>query len=259
MREEIEPMSDIELIRNDLAQSAAALRTQPLLLIITLGLGLAPVLLVGPLGILNLPVVIFEAGFVGTQRIWFLRAVRGKQLRNDEIWPLTRAFIGRMVVLGLVTGILASVVILPVLLLNAARLYQGGETLPTFPPSFLLAAVIVTLVVDVALTFVVPALSFTTKSVREAFRIGFRMIGETWPGSALYVLTPGILASSLGVALPPSVMGRGGLLVVGALGAVLGLLFKGAIAALYLRLRPETGDDGSAYSGPGGEAPQAGL
>jgi hypothetical protein len=234
-------MAEADLIRNDLAQSAAALSAQPLLVGITVGLVLAPVLLSGPIAIFALPIALFEVGFVGTQRIWFLRAFRGKPFGTDEIWPLSVRFFGRLFVLGVVTSLVASLLVIPVVVL--AQLPRPGDLLPG---SFVIAAAVVTLVIDVALTFVVPALCYTTRSVREGFRIGFGTIRDTWPRSVLYVLTPGIAATLPALLLGPESFTLLGRVVLGVLGALLALWFKGAIAAYYLRLHPETPDDGAA-------------
>ena len=237
-------MAQADVIRDDLAQSAAALSAQPLLVVITVGLVLAPVLLSGRLEILAVPLALFQVGFWATQRIWFLRAFRGKPFGTDEIWPLSLVFFGRMLVLGIATACAASLLVLPVVL--TSPLPQPGEPLPA---SFVFMGVVIALLVDVALTFVVPALSYSTRSVREAFEIGFKMIVDTWPKSALYVLTPGIAATlPAGLLGSSSVIGRIALAIIG---AMLALWFKGAIAAYYLRLRPDTPDNGSAHSSGG--------
>lgn len=235
-------MAQADLIRNDLAQSAAALSAQPLLVAITLGLLLVPLLLSGPIAILALPFALFEVGFVGTQRIWFLRAFRGQPFRTDEIWSLSVRFFGRMFVLGVVTSLLAALVVFPVVFVT-----QVPGRLVALPMSFVMAGAVVTLLVDVALTFVVPALAYTTRSVREAFRIGFGTIRETWPRSALYLLTPGIAATLPALLLGPDSFSLIGRVTLGLVGAMLALWFKGAIAAYYLRLHPETPDDGAAH------------
>ena len=46
------------------------------------------------------------------------------------------------------------------------------------------------LTLDVALTFVTPALAFRTRRVGEAVSLGLRMIRSDWPSCAAYVLAP---------------------------------------------------------------------
>ena len=126
-----------------------------------------------------LPVTIVMAGFAGTQRVWLCRLYEGNAFSSREIWPLTRSFIGRFVLLGAEIFI---AVILPITVLSIV-LYRAGA-----PVGVLIAAnIIVGLVTDVLLTFVVPALALTTKSVHHAWRLGLAMIRHTWPTSAWYI------------------------------------------------------------------------
>jgi hypothetical protein len=62
------------------------------------------------------------------------------------------------------------------------------------------------------------------------------MIAATWPRSAWYVLTPGLVFTSFGYFLPR----RSASILVAGVGATIALWFKGAIAAFYLRAHPET-------------------
>jgi hypothetical protein len=89
---------------------------------------------------------------------------------------------------------------------------------------------------DVALTFVVPALALTTRSVREALRIGMAMVRDAWPMSAWYVLAPGltltVLSNIADYAYRPNEALQVTLVVST---AILALLAKGAIVAFYVR------------------------
>jgi hypothetical protein len=172
-------------------------------------------------------------GFPGAQRVWYLRAFRGDVLDAAEVWPITRAFFGRFFVLGLAT----LVVTVPAALVSLA--ISGDGRIACFvATSFLL---------DIVLTFVTPALAYTTRSVGEAVRIGIGTIGREWPRSTWYVLTPGIAGSALVWIVPADLFGDGGSIAVAIGAALLALWFKGAIAAFYLRRHPETGDTGAAY------------
>ena len=120
--------------------------------------------------IISLPAELFLAGFVGTQRIWYLRAFRGDQFDTTEIWPLSWAFFLRYAALAIVT----LVHFLPVLVV--AHIAHGAARI------LIIAAGAVAL--DVALTFVTPALAYSTAELGEAWRIGRSMIREGWPVTA---------------------------------------------------------------------------
>jgi hypothetical protein len=102
--------------------------------------------------------------------------------------------------------------------------------------------------VDFLLTFVTPALAYSTRSVPSALSIGLTLIRQTWPRSALYVLCPPLALNALNYMFPV-----GGVIVhsiVTAAVVLTGLLAKGAIAAFYLRERGSYSEDGAAYIGP---------
>src|SRR5438309_2286221 len=117
--------------RADLAQSGAVWTRNPGLPLATLALAVASELLVrldgrvayGPLGLVSAALM---AGWVGTQRIWYLRAFRSERISGRELVSLTAAFLPRFVVLGaLVT--LPNLVLITVL----ARLWPDPRTLLT--------------------------------------------------------------------------------------------------------------------------------
>src|SRR3989442_10207954 len=60
----------------------------------------------------------------------------------------------------------------------------------------------VAIAMDFALTFVTPALAFTTRSAWRALGIGLAMIRQTWPRSALYVLCPPLALSVMNYIFP---------------------------------------------------------
>jgi hypothetical protein len=216
------------VFRGDLRRSLEAIGIAPMLTVLTVGLQIA-FYISGPIIFLGLPLLLFEAGFVGTQRVWFERIYRGDHLGGREIVPLTRSFIGRFVVLGLLTSVAAS----PFLLLA----HPPHERLQT---GWAIVVVALFLVLDIGLTFVVPALSLTTRSVRDALRIGLLMIKKAWPTSAWYLLTPGLTLVLLSNAVrlssyKPNLALR---IALVASTTVLAVWFKGAIVAFYLRQPP---------------------
>ena len=159
------------------------------------------------------------------QRIWFLRVWRGSVLELHEIVPFTWRFIGRYVVLGFVAGL---VLCIPFLTANAIFGANDRGAVIAF-------GVALGVLGDIWLTFVTPTLAFTTRSVRHALGIGTRMLRTMWPGCAWYALTPGLVLASFGYLLPQRIAA----IPLAAVGAVVALWFKGAVAAFYLRVHPE--------------------
>lgn len=216
------------VFRGDLRRSVEAIGQAPMLVVLTFGLHVA-LYISRPIVFIAAALFLVEAGFVGTQRVWFARIYRGDHVSGREIVPLTGSFIGRFVFLGLLMSIAAS----PFVLLA----HPPHERLQV---GWAIVVVAVLLVVDIALTFVVPALALTTRSVSDALRIGLLMIKATWPTSAWYLVTPGLTLVLLSNAVQlssysPNVALR---IVLIASTAVLAVWFKGAIVAFYLRQPP---------------------
>src|SRR5207247_4816276 len=99
---------------------------------------------------------------------------------------------------------------------------------------------------DVLATFVVPALAFSVRRVREAIPLGLRTLRSEWPACAWYAIAPPILALVLSYDLLRRVMGetaaRG---ITLAIGSLVALMLKGAVALFYLRRHPEVGPNGA--------------
>ena len=85
------------------------------------------------------------------------------------------------------------------------------------------------------------------KPPATAWRIGRTTIREAWPLSSWYVLAPGIVSLALARLIPGSEAGKVALTVLCVLLGMVALLFKGAVAAFYLRLHPDVGSSGAAY------------
>ena len=230
--------------RDDLRLALAAWRRFPWLPAVSVGLAAVGQLPEEPVFLaLVLVSLMVTVGWVGTERICYLRAFRGKQIRVGELWRLTRAFLGRYAVLGMVVAvpliaILIGVAITDTLTGSPSERWLGG---------FLVAMYVIFAFVDFALTFVTPALAFSTRRVRRALAIGLGMIRSEWPSSAWYVLVPPLAAVSIAQILTrTSDVGIGVQLLTSAFATLLNLWFKGATAAFYLR-RHEVGDDGAAF------------
>jgi hypothetical protein len=224
-RRSIETLGTSSTFLHDLGLSANALVSAPLMVILTMIIAVAAAAF-GHFGPAAIMVQIVLAGFVGVQRIWFLRVWRKSTLELHELAPLTWRFMGRYIALALTVGVMFGA---PFLIVGPALLRNEHVG------AVIAISVVVSLIVDFLLTFVTPALAYTTRSVREAVRIGTRMIASTWPSSAWYVLTPGLALTSFAFLLHS----RSTSLLVAAVTSVVALWFKGAVAAFYLRIHPE--------------------
>jgi hypothetical protein len=213
------------VFKHDLGSSIEAIGLAPMLLVTAIVLELLGTFL-GHIVFLGLPLIVIEFGFFGTLRVWFARVYSGERLSRGEVISLTRSFVGRFFVLGL----LVSIVLAPFLLLAREPHHSTDATL-------LIPVALVLIAFDLGLTFVVPALALTTRSVREAFRIGITMIKQEWPASAWYLLTPGLTLGVVSAALQLSSFDPGLPLRLAVVAAttVLAVWFKGAIVAFYLR------------------------
>jgi hypothetical protein len=184
-------------------------------------------------------------GWVGSERIWYLRIFRNEPITARELWRMTWAFFWRFVRLGLLTAIVSSPVLLLAFYNIANDPEQAKEAFSS--PAVWITSAILTMVIDFALTFVTPALAFSTKRVREAFRLGFRMLRDHWPQTAWYALAPPLAVALMFRVTEPSSLSFGGRIAVSAGSTLLNLWFKGATAAFYLRRVP-VGSQGAAFA-----------
>jgi hypothetical protein len=182
----------------------------------------------------TIPVALIEVGWPGVERIWYLRAFNGSTIAPYELARLWRAFFWRFALLGLVVFVPFSIVIAAV----RFDINSGSQRAIEFAV-FIVA-------IDFALTFVTPALSFTTRRVGEGLRLGLRMIRTEWPRCALYVLAPPLAIQAVIGLRWIAPLGAVGSYAISGVAAVLGLAFKGATAAFFLRRYP-CGDDGAAW------------
>ena len=195
---------------------------------------------------------LFLLGWYGAERVFFQRHLEGKAVRVPHLLQLARPFVGRFFVLGVFVGIIGATVGFAVLRILGSDLAQGAAAMP-LASQLVLAVLAITM--DFLLTFVTPALAYTTRSVSEALGIGVAIIRETWPRSALYVLCPPLALNILQNIFP--VGGVALRCIVTSVVVLVGLLAKGAIAAFYLREQGSYSEDGAAYIGSKGELLQA--
>jgi hypothetical protein len=191
--------------------------------------------------VLGLVVELFYIGFSGTQRIWYLRRLRGETFEQREVWSLTRSYFGRFVRLGLLCSIPLMTATIIWLAVQRPTVSHGKAT--TIPTAVFVA---VGVLMDIGLTFVVPALAFSTDSAVDALRRGVQMIKATWPSSAWYVIAPGLTLSFSSLVVSTHALGGLARPVLGIIGGMLAFLLRGAVVPFYLRLHPEVGTNGSA-------------
>jgi hypothetical protein len=177
---------------------------------------------------------LFALGWLGAERLFFLRRQEGKPVSLRELLTSAPGFVGRFFRLAMLLGVVG----LP---LSFVIGYCTGRIGAAAPDSALAAGkmmwlLLVMVPIDLALTFVTSALAYTTSSARQALRIGLAMIRQTWPRSGLYVLCPALALNLLNTIYTTDI--RVVRLVTTAGLALLALLAKGAIAAFYLRARP---------------------
>ncbi len=239
--------------------ASAALISQPAVPIFSISAMLVPSVLsasgqhsgivswVIALGSLALSFVLL--GWYGAQRVFFHRHLEGKPLTLRHLLRLVIPFAGRFIALGLLCGIVVTVLMFAAAFAFGWRGLQAGETPAWLPVTF----GVVFVVMDFALTFVTPALAYTTHSAVRALGIGFGMIRQTWPRCALYVLCPPLALSIMSWVFPVSILVAQ--LALTAVLVVVSLLAKGTIAAFYLRERGSYSDDGAAYITAAAEPP----
>jgi hypothetical protein len=227
----------------DLRASADAWRAAPLLPLISIGLASA-VHIPEPWWWLALPALLFSLGWPGSERIWYLRIFRGEAMSLRELWRLTGAFVWRFVRLALV----AAVALVPVLITELPSWLddpENAEDVLARTPAWI-AMAFGMIVVYFALTFVTPALSFSTKRVRTALRLGFGMLRGHWPRTAWYAVVPPLTVVAIFRLSETSTFALPGRIAVSAAATLLNVWFKGATAAFYLR-REEVASEGSAF------------
>ena len=232
----------------DLASAAQALISQPSVPLVSLAVWLLPSVIiastvpghrsVGPVLAIMLATTVFQLGWYGAERVFFQRRFHGEPVAVRHLLGLVGPFIGRFFAVGLPFGI-----VLSGFYFTAFRVHRpvGGP----MPGWFHVGAGLFLLAMDFALTFVTPALAYTTRSALRAMGIGVAMIRQTWPRSALYVLCPPLALNLLHMIHPFS--GRTVGLAISSVLVVVSLLAKGAIAAFYLRERGSYSENGAAY------------
>lgn len=236
--------------RSDFRLASKACLASPLLVVATVVLQAGPSALDAAarhhsLAFLSTVAVLIEfvtIGFYGAQRVWLFRLFRGRALSVSDAYTLSKGYFRRFFLLG----VRMALVISPFLIAITAI---GSASRSTISNKAVLITVIAGaggLVVDMLFTFVVPELTFQTSSAKEAWLGGTSLLRQTWPQSAWYVLTPGVALFAAANAFGGTHRMIWAAAIESGVASTLALLFRGAILAYYLRLRPETPDYRSA-------------
>ncbi|TML01994.1 MAG: hypothetical protein E6G40_01555, partial [Actinobacteria bacterium] len=162
----------------DVRSTVHVLVERPLLPLVSLIVWTVPVLLPPALGLVAAPIWVFAVGYPGTERLWLLRGLRRQPFTFDQAFRRTWGYFGRFFRLELFIAT-------PV----AVGAGVGWLVSRTFLGLYL-GLTAVAILLDFALTFVTPALAFSTRRAKEALAMGLRMIPSEWPRAALYVLVP---------------------------------------------------------------------
>src|SRR6266478_4754901 len=191
----------------DVASAAKALLSQPSVPLVSLAVWLLPSVIiastvpghrsVGPVLAIMLATTVFQLGWYGAERVFFQRRFHGEPVAVRHLLGLVGPFIGRFFAVGLPFGIVLSGFFFAAFSVHR----PGGGPMPGW---FHVGAALLLVGMDFALTFVTPALAYTTRSASRAMGIGFAMIRQTWPRSALYVLCPPLALNLLHLIHPVS-------------------------------------------------------
>jgi hypothetical protein len=223
---------------SDVRAAATAVLAAPSLLVTTLAVGVVPAVLdaagrhrsLAFLETIGTIIGLLTIGFYGTQRVWLLRLYRGQALAAPEVWALTRGYFRRFAALGIRVFWPVAILMIAVVLVtrNLAAL--------------LIAIAVMSYVLDTLLTFVVPELTFTTASSKQAWRSGRQTLKDTWPQSRWYVLAPGLAVLAVANVFGGRNRSVWEAAVVALVASAMSLVFRGAILNYYLRLRPDIPD-----------------
>ena len=193
----------------------------------------------GEAGIIAFAAFLFSIGWVGTQRIWYLRAFRNKPMSARDVWSLSWRFFGRNLLISILGG----------LIFGAAfwLLWWVNDSRASLPRYFTLYFAPLIILCDLLGTFIMPALAYSTRSVRTAIREGLGLLRSEWPACLWYAVAPPLALAVVGYGLLEPIVGASGAAAISlTVGNLLNLWFKGAIALFYLRRNPWVPDEGSA-------------
>jgi hypothetical protein len=224
---------------SDTAVSARVWRSQPALPLLTLVVWLPISGLWGyPYFWTHLPFAAFALGFLGMQREWYANAFAGMRPSPRRIWSRSWRYFVRFLPIAIASSAawigLVGVVIVPLLV-------RSSSDFASFRLRIEIAFALWSFVVDLVLTFVMPALVFATANPFKATVIGMRYLRRSWSAVKWHALVPPMAIIVIGQII------RGGHTAVAygvtitLIGAMLNLLFKGAQLRAYLGHADELG------------------
>lgn len=183
-------------------------------------------------------------GWVGSERLWFLHAYDGRSLSVRSALRVSLDYWPRVMRLTLLLSVVTVPLGIPILVaaFHAAEASGARPTHVHLPVWALIYSAGISLLIDFILTFVTPALIYTNRSARSALRIGVRLLRQTWPHAAPYVLIPPLALVILSRLTGDQVGWLGGGVIV--MSYLLNLVAKGATASFYLRHVRAAGPDG---------------
>jgi hypothetical protein len=188
-------------------------------LVVLFGIGLLPA--GGPGGLIGAILGLLGLGWLGTERLWYRRIFDGIGISVAELWSATWRYFPRFLIFSL----LGAVVLVPTVVWTLIKGEFTDATAFALSVSLAIASVLV--------TFMLPALAFTSRRVRDGLRIGLRILKEDWRGCRWYALFPAgasLAAARLSV-LEVAVPGP----VWTSLATVAIVAFDGAVVRYYLR------------------------
>lgn len=216
------------MLRDDLVASLRAWWRDPPLplvsLVVLVGFNLVP--LGGLGGWFGIILGVLGLGWQGTERLWYRRVFDGTGVSVTELWLATWRYFPRFLVMSLLV------------VLSIFPVWVVAQLVGVATSTVLLVLAVAMAIAAVFLTFVLPALAFTSRRVRDGLRIGVRILKEDWRRCRWYALFPagaGLAAARLSV-LETAVPG----VVWTALATVLIVVFDGAVVRYYLRREPSS-------------------
>ncbi|HVZ85460.1 MAG TPA: hypothetical protein VHG72_00705 [Polyangia bacterium] len=221
----------------DVQWAARAIASQPSVALVSIAIWCLPIVLpfqshLGLAMLLSLVLCVACFGWSGAERVFFRRRREGATVSLDDLVWDSPAFVGRFAAAGLLSVLVAGPFLLAAFVV-VFQMYRGSGPDPALVHIHRLITLVMTVAVDLALTFVPAALVYTTSSARKAFRISFAMIRRTWPRSGLYVFCPPLALNMLNAIYPTRIVAAR--VAITAALAVLALIAKGATAVFYLR------------------------
>jgi uncharacterized membrane protein len=175
------------------------------------------------LSFLSLPVVLYGIGFFGAERWWYAQVSAGVIPPRGTLWRASWSYFGRYLRLGLVTVVFA----IPVVPFLVAMRHSTSRVS--------IALGVWAFALDIAFTFVTPALAFSTDSAWSAVKLGTQTLNRLWPRDWVYAVIPPMALTILTRLVPHAFGPRLATAAAGAIAQLLTVLFAGATAMLYLR------------------------